>query len=299
SGDSTSVVGIDKQAAAFKVTAGANGREVVARWNGSGASDSSRVALYLDNDQKGFNGIYVGSVNESAGEFHYTMTDSLPDCGYYLYAMRVGTGGDGSSIYSDTYLPNPKTSLFPPANLHAVATPAGDVTVTWDQTSEPGVLQHIIRVTDKDGNDSLYTPIDFNYTMATIHVDDWGTKKISIVSRNDANRQGCWSEPVSFVLADVEERITGGDHSVGIEIHVAPQPVINRTTIFANLTGSAHLSIDLYDIDGRKVMLLKEGTFERGTLRADLDASKLPAGIYIIRIVGDGISGSKKISVGK
>jgi hypothetical protein len=299
SGDSTSVFAIDRKPSALQLTSQAAGREVVARWNGAGASDSSRIALYLDDDDKGFDGTYIGSVKESAGEFHFMMTDTLPLCGYYLYGMRVGSGGDGSMIYSATYHPNPKSSLFPPVNIHAVATPAGDVTVTWDKTSEPGVLQYLIRVTDKDGRDSIYAPVDFNYTMATIHVDDWQTKKIAMVSRNDGNRQGCWSDPISFDLAGVEDRITGGDRSVGIEIFIAPQPVTTRTTLYANLTRSARLTIDLYDMEGRKVMPLKEGIFEPGTVRAEIDAATLPSGVYIVRIAGDGIAASKTITVRK
>ena len=120
-----------------------------------------------------------------------------------------------------------------------------------------------------------------------------------MVSRNDGNRQGCWSDPVGFTIAGVEDRITGGDRSAGIEMFIAPQPVTTRTTVYANLTRSARLTIDLYDMEGRKVMPLKEGIFEPGTVRAEIDAATLPSGVYIVRIAGDGIAASRKITVRK
>ncbi|MBS1912281.1 MAG: T9SS type A sorting domain-containing protein [Bacteroidetes bacterium] len=282
----------------FTFSSETQGRTIVAHWGGAASSPNATVDLFLDNDQQGYDGAYIGTAKVSDGEFRFTMTDSLPECGYYIYAMR-NDSGQLSSSYSPTYHANPKLWLPAPANIQAVATASGDVTVTWLASPDPNALMYAVRVSDPTGHDSVYTTVNLNYTMATIHVENWQSKHISIQTLGENNTNGCWSDPVSMTLAGVDDPVTGGDRSQEVEMTVAPQPATNIATVFANLTRAAEISIDLYDANGRKVMPLRHGGFEPGTVRTDIDATSLPNGIYIVRLSGSGLAASRKIVVRK
>lgn len=280
----------------FNFSSETQGRTIVARWSGATNSPNARVDLFIDQDRDGMDGVFIGTAAVSAGEFRYTMTDSLPACGYYIYAMRNDSGAL-ATVYSPTFHDNAKTALAPPTSIQAEATAAGDATITWNASADPKVMAYAVRVTDTDGKDSVYTTRNFNFTMAQIHIQNWQGKRISIQSTGENNLTGCWSAPVSLSLAGVEEYVAGSARSQDVEMHVAPLPVRSRSTILVNVMKSAPFDIDLYDIEGRKVMPLRHDVVEPGTVRVDLDASSLPNGIYFVRVTGAGISGSKKIVV--
>lgn len=295
-GDSIHIWAKYRSNTGFNFNSEAQGRTIIARWSGATNSPNAQVDLFLDKDQQGMDGVFIGTVAASAGEFRYTMTDSLPECGYYIYAMRNDSGAL-STAYSPLLHDNAKTALAPPTNIQAEATAAGDATITWNASSDPKVMAYAVRVTDADGKDSVYTTRNFNFTMAQIHIENWQGKRISIQSAGDDNLTGCWSEPVSLSLAGVEEYVAGGGRSQDVEMHVAPLPVRNHSTIMVNVLKNEPFDIDLYDIEGRRVMPLRHDVVEPGTVRVDLDASSLPNGIYIVRVTGAGIFGSKKIIV--
>jgi hypothetical protein len=285
----------------FVFNSTSEGRTIVARWTGQTISPNAKVDLFIDRNQEGYDGTFIGTIDASAGEFRYTMSDSLPECGYYIYAMR----NDSSSIataYSSTYHGNPKSWLAAPANIHAEATAAGNATITWDKSPDPGTLSYAIRVSDQTGHDSVYTSVNFNFTMATIHIENWQGKQISIQTIGENEIKGCWSAPVALTLAGVDEPVTGGARAQQAELVAAPQPANGRTTIHANVRSRSAVAIELYDNTGRMVMPIAHGVFEAGTIRAELDASSLPNGVYFVRITGsdltgEGISASRKVVI--
>ncbi len=281
---------------AFTFASETQGRTIVARWSGATVSPNATMNLYIDNDQEGYDGAFIGTVPAALGEFRYTLSDSLPECGYYIYAMRIDTGSL-TKAYSPVYHANAKSWLAAPGNIQAVATPAGDVTVTWSPSPDPKALTYAIQVSDPAGHDSVYATVNLNYTMVQIHVENWQNKKISIRTLGEENLSGCWSDPVSFTLSGVEDAVTGNDRTQGAEVAVSPHPVGIHSTVFVNLERSTQLSIELYTATGEKVATLAEGTFGPGTARAELMASELPNGVYFVRIAGDGINASRKIIV--
>jgi hypothetical protein len=273
-------------------------RTVTSRWSGAGAHPGSRVDFFLDTDTSGLDGIYIGSADESTGTFQYTMTDSLPHCGYYVYAMRSDSGML-SVAYSPTFHSNAKSWLPAPTNIHAEATSSGDATVVWTPSTDPKALAYAIRVIDPDGHDSVYTTRSFHFSMAQLHIDNWQNRRISIRTTGEDDLSGCWSEPVGLTLASVDEPISGSGRSTGIEMHVVPQPAQGETSIYANITRSGWVSFDLYDAEGTRLMTLKQGSFPPGTIRAGLDVSSLPNGVYFVRVTGEGIDGSMKVVVSR
>jgi hypothetical protein len=295
-GDSVSVWGIPAKRSDFQFSSQEQGRTIQAQWSGAGAPTGSTVSFYLDTDNRDYDGIFIGSADESTGAFSYTMTDSLPDCGYYIYAMRNDSLSI-SSIYSPTYFANPKSWLMAPTGIQAVATPAGEATITWNPSADPNALMYQIRVTDKNGVDSIYTSTGFNYTMAQLHIDDWQTKRVSIQTIGDNNLSGCWSDPVAIAMLGVDHQAVTGAAPQQLETFVAPNPSGDRATLFVNLSRQARLQVELYDAAGRHIATVAQGTFEAGTFRHEVDVTGLPNGSYVIRITGDGLEGTQMLVV--
>ncbi len=268
----------------FAFTSREEGRTAIASWTSTDAPSGSHVDFFLDTDTTGEDGVYVGSADETTGEFRYTMTDSLGACGYYLYGVR-DDGMDIQSVYASTFLSNPKSWLQPPTNIHAVGMQTTDhVTISWDHSPDTTRTAYLIRVTDASGSDSIYASTRFNYSMTTLDIPDWEHSKLSIQTVGENGATGCWSDPVTFDVADVEAPTTGRTGASELQLQVVPNPASATATLYVNLDRTDLLDIELFDVSGRHVRTLFVGAHPRGTARSEFDVSSLPSGTYVLRV---------------
>lgn len=94
-------------------------------------------------------------------------------------------------------------------------------------------------------------------------------------------------------LVGIEDYLEGGS------LTVFPNPTQGYTQFAYELTNSGDVSIDIYDLAGRKIETLTQGFQPAGSYEADWDASSFQDGLYIYRFtINDQIS-SGKILVSK
>lgn len=67
-----------------------------------------------------------------------------------------------------------------------------------------------------------------------------------------------------------------------------PHPVRQRTALALTLDRAADVAVEVFDVLGRPVARLADGARGVGTHRVEVDASGLPAGLYLVRAVADG-----------
>jgi photosystem II stability/assembly factor-like uncharacterized protein len=78
-----------------------------------------------------------------------------------------------------------------------------------------------------------------------------------------------------------------------------PNPFNPTTTIKYNMPVDAHVSLKVYDILGRPVISLVEGSQEAGYHQVSLDASRLASGVYFYRLTAGGFSDVRRLIVVK
>ena len=64
-----------------------------------------------------------------------------------------------------------------------------------------------------------------------------------------------------------------------------PNPFNPQTTIHFGLPESAYVKLVVYDVLGRQVRVLVDGIREAGTHEMVFEASRLPSGTYLVRLV--------------
>lgn len=75
-----------------------------------------------------------------------------------------------------------------------------------------------------------------------------------------------------------------------------PNPFQEMTTLRFAVQQDQHVQMHLYDVQGRIVRLLYEGSLQGGRMyRVDLDGSSLSSGLYLVRMEGDDFVAGQKV----
>jgi len=100
---------------------------------------------------------------------------------------------------------------------------------------------------------------------------------------------------------NVEVFIDGIDHAVTgapkqwTLYPVFPNPFNNSTTINFNLSQGEEVQLNLYDLQGRQVLMLASGLYSPGSHSRTLEMSNLASGIYFLQLKGPERSSIQKI----
>jgi hypothetical protein len=76
-----------------------------------------------------------------------------------------------------------------------------------------------------------------------------------------------------------------------------PNPFHDATSIEFSIPRAGTVRLEIYDLLGRRVATLVDGTMQRGLHSATWTATGVPAGIYYYRLVGENWSGSREMIV--
>ncbi|MEM1117417.1 MAG: T9SS type A sorting domain-containing protein [Bacteroidota bacterium] len=89
-----------------------------------------------------------------------------------------------------------------------------------------------------------------------------------------------------------------GPNDAALALSVAgPNPTADRTAFDISLAQAGVVRVAVVDLLGREVTVLADGPLGAGTTRLDLDASALPAGVYIARLVAAGQARTLRFTV--
>ncbi|MCE6987582.1 M12 family metallo-peptidase [Dyadobacter sp. CY323] len=80
------------------------------------------------------------------------------------------------------------------------------------------------------------------------------------------------------------ELVTATEPSEIMLLQNVPNPAQSKTAITFYLPEATTAELELFNVRGQKIALLKSGAFHSGWHTADVDASRLPSGIYIYRL---------------
>lgn len=96
-------------------------------------------------------------------------------------------------------------------------------------------------------------------------------------------------DPISNLNTVPSEPEPGGSPTVVLD-PVHPNPIRGQATASFSLRTRGHARLDLFDVQGRLVLQLADGEYSAGPHPMALDASTLPAGVYVLRLTADGVT---------
>lgn len=88
--------------------------------------------------------------------------------------------------------------------------------------------------------------------------------------------------------------------SIGYQLgENVPNPFAEKTAISFTLPKPSHVTLSVFDGTGSLVKTLKDEEMSEGTHSVNFNASGLPSGIYLYRLVADGFSEAKTMTIAK
>jgi hypothetical protein len=145
-----------------------------------------------------------------------------------------------------------------------------------------------------DNDDDFFTEVDYIGAFAPIGTDDGDDQ----TDRDDAVWLSEWT--ALDMMGYLDFRATpneGGPVAEALALSVGPNPTAGDATVRFALDRAQDARLALYDVLGREVAVVADGTFGAGEQTARLSTESLPAGVYVLRLQAEGAATSVQISV--
>lgn len=214
---------------------------------------------------------------------------------FVLQSVTDATGCNNSGTLQTLNVTSMDCSTLPITLLNLSASPKGKtVTLHWTTSSElnnrgydiqrssDGVNWSTIGFVAGAGNSSM----TINYSYLDDNLD--ARKYYYRLNQWDIDGRSKYSVVVTAVIGGKGEYVLGQNY---------PNPFRNETTIQYSLPQAGKVSLTLFDISGRIVRTLVNGSKEAGTHAVSFTTGNLTSGIYYYRLqVGD-FSDVKKLTI--
>ncbi len=105
-----------------------------------------------------------------------------------------------------------------------------------------------------------------------------------------------------IILVTQDGGFTAGVNSenrVFLNLQNYPNPFPSRTTIHINLPQAGHITVSIYNLLGVEIAKIADGEFEEGSHSFEWNASDIPNGVYVCRLIADGKSAVSQMVVTK
>lgn len=133
-------------------------------------------------------------------------------------------------------------------------------------TTGDGIYSAAVLVSDDDG--TLYRFYNYRPTVE----DDFNIYYSVDYNPNPSGTDG------------LEEGESGGTGAVGVLLGLYPSPVQQNATVALELDEADEVELAVYDLSGRRVRTLQQGSLPAGRHEISLDSAGMTTGVYLLRL---------------
>ena len=216
---------------------------------------------------------------------------------YYLWPLSDSYANlffniEGQSVKINSLPLSAETELSFP--IHMDATLSGEFTLNWPLAAVPEeASMYLVEVaTGKEYNLHEIQSLTFNYTADAKKQ----TSKNSLLNRKDGSLSTVTSDSEPVFILKMNPFTTSAEEALNLptEVELAqnfPNPFNPTATINFGVPQQAKVTLEVFDVLGRKVRTLVNETKAAGRYSVRFDAQQLSSGLYFYRLV----SGQKMI----
>jgi hypothetical protein len=167
-----------------------------------------------------------------------------------------------------------------------------DCGVTWTQVySKYGTT-----LSTAPGVSTSFTPTASQWRKETVVMTNYNGQSSVIVKFKACSNYGN-----ELYLDNVNISSTSSVHDItnNVSLNIFPNPMNTSSTLTLTLAENANVNVTMVNMLGETVQTINAGTLSAGSHDIALDASKLPAGVYFVKVTAGAYTVSKKVVVEK
>ena len=191
---------------------------------------------------------------------------STTQAGEYVYTIKIGDFASDTAVESERFF---ITVVAPPSSSRRAV--GADIRAMPRNAAFEALLAEARRTGERPADLSAHREAA-KAELKALPRGDWSATDV-------APWQAETATPAVAARAEAGE-VAGTD---AVSIH--PNPFARRTEIAFSLEEAAEVSLAVYDVRGREVAVLVNGPVEAGRHAVRFDASRLPSGVYVWRLV--------------
>jgi len=228
-----------------------------------------------------------GTVSATSGVFSIGAAPVVPPTAHFVPAPLTGADVAALRVEAPALADGAEVGVFLGERLLGAGVVAGGAA---DVTARGAILVPALVV------DGLPAPDDFVYVadgaVLTLRAFDGVSEQVLETTA-----------PVAFA-AGTETTVTakGGataSSASALRVSAFPNPASSAATVRFETAAEGAVAVEVFDVLGRRVATLAEGSMPAGTHTATWDASAAGAGVYVVRVVAAGEQATVRLSVAR
>lgn len=196
-----------------------------------------------------------------------------------------------------------KTAFMPQNCKLAILTDSNPEETSWDiKDSEGNIIASGGPYTSSGIKLEDFTwPANGCYTL-TMHDSGGNGFEGGFYKLTNSSTQIIWEGDNNFEYKATAQfsydELMGVDQiSLDTDVTIYPNPITSNAQIEFDLIGQSEVTISIYNILGKKIQQLQDGTMTSGTQKVQINTDNLDGGIYFVNITINGNMISKKVNI--
>jgi hypothetical protein len=238
-------------------------------WTSTNIPNSAEIDFYIDTDNDGINGYYIGSTSIGSKSYSFKKNVSEGLCSFYVYAT---TNVDDEIIfkYSDKPL-SAKMGVAAPTNIKLEYSKSLNILdIKFDLVNDINIAGYVIKYCD---NQETIRSFYSNQNSARVYLNNFDVnREIELVSISKTNNISCPTKPMKVTV--------GTNESLDIsnkDCLVFPNPFSTHFTVKGN--ENQNCTVQVVDLQGH--ILLENSSNNSDIL---IYGDKFNVGIYFVKV---------------
>ena len=259
----------------------------------------SKLYIGLDTDDQAVNGIQ-GENGRDGFRLHIRSLDSLQSgLQYSLETLRMDISIDSTGMPRIENLPE---EIIPGTNLNVAVSLKGSSTVADPNDIDTGYqieveldLADLGYAEDLNGQQVWLSTGFFDGDALQDDTQSTGWRTWILTERSQgASLQGYFDPTIDLSVASEDDASEADFRSLG----TAPNPASGVTQLRYELPRASEVTVEVFDVLGRRVQELKAGLQAEGLQSIEIDGAELGAGTYLYRVtMKDGASVTGRMTI--
>ena len=271
------------ESASFTIEAWREWNGIEVHWDSKLFAEGDSIDLFADDDQTGYNGAYLMTVDATLGTVTLPGNAFESYCTFALQALAY----HGQSVYADyaaDYFEG-MSGITPPGGFIAYVDPQTLLLeVSWVPSSYPDIAGYVIELIENGTSVVIGMPYGIESSFV-YQLEQFTGQQLVIYAYGQNGEVSCASAEIDLILTDTDEAICFQRQE---SLFIYPNPFRDQCTVRIMSDKDERGVIRIYNTSGTLLKSWPVELLREGVNTFDFNSDGMPPGNYIVTYYGEG-----------